>query len=142
MEELQRRGGVRNEYNPTASLSEFLFCRAYDRHQAPNLEKRYSASDYDGVRYQIKGPRLHRRKESRQLSSLRDLGGFDTLATVLLHTEYKVLGAALIPCVVVRKRCMFIQHTNSYESMLTNDIWDDGRVTDATKKLRAVELES
>ena len=142
MEELRRRGGARNENNPTANLSEFLFCRAYDWQTAPNSEKGYSPSDRDGERYQIKGRRLHRRNESRQLSAIRDLDGFDTLAAVLLNTEYRVLRAALIPCAVVRERCKFVRHTNSYKFMLTDDIWDDGRVTDATKKLRAVELES
>ena len=141
MEELRRRGVARNENNLTANLSEFLFCRAYDWQKAPNSEKGCSARDRDGVHYQIKGRRLHRRNESRQLSAIRDLDGFDTLAAVLLDTEYRVLRAALIPCVVVRKRCKFVRHTNSYKFMLTDDIWDDRRVTDATKKLRAVELE-
>ena len=130
------------ENNPTANLSEFLFCRAYNWQKAPNSEKGYSANDRDGERYQIKGRRLHRRNESRQLSAIRDLDGFDTLAAVLLNSEYQVLRAALIPCAVVRERCKFVRHTNSYKFMLTDDIWDDRRVTDTTKKLRAVELES
>ncbi|MCY3772548.1 MAG: hypothetical protein OXG98_11090 [Gemmatimonadetes bacterium] len=50
-----------------------------------------------------------------------------------------MLRAALIPRAVVRERCSFVQHTNSYKFMLTDDVWDDGRVTDATKILRAVE---
>ena len=112
-----------------------MFCRAYDWQKAPNSEKGCSASDRDGVRYQIKGRRLHRRNESRQLSAILDFDGFDTLVAVLLDAEYRVLRAALIPCVVVR-------HTNSYKFVLTDDVWDDKRVTDATRKLRAVELES
>lgn len=69
MEELRRRGVARNENNPTANLSEFLFCRAYDWQRAPNSEKGFSARDRDGRRYQIKGRRLHPRNESRQLSA-------------------------------------------------------------------------
>ena len=142
MEELRRRGVARNENNPTANLAEFLFCRAYDWQRAPNSEKGFSARDRDGRRYQIKGRRLHPRNESRQLSAIRDLDGFDTLTAVLLDNDYRVLRAALIPCAVVRERCRFVQHTNSYRFMLTDDVWDDGRVTETTGKLRAVASEN
>ena len=142
LEELRRRGVARNENNPTANLSEFLFCRAYDWQTAPNSEKGFSARDRDGRRYQIKGRRLHPRNESRQLSAIRDLDGFDTLAAILLDKDYRVLRAALIPSAVVRERYNFVGHTNSYKFMLTDDIWDDGRVKDATGMLRKVESES
>lgn len=142
LEELRRRGVAQNENNPTANLSEFLFCRAYDWQRAPNSEKGYSASDRDGRHYQIKGRRLHPRNESRQLSAIRNLDGFDTLAAILLDKDYRVLRAALIPSAVVRERCNFVGHTNSYKFMLSDDIWDDGRVTDATGTLRKVESES
>ena len=87
MEELRRRGVARNENNPTANLSEFLFCRAYDWQRAPNSEKGVPARGRDGRRYQIKRRRLHPRNESRQLSAIRDLDGFDTLAALLLDKD-------------------------------------------------------
>ena len=139
MEELRRRGVARNENNPTGNLAEFLFCAAFPWQQAPNSEKGYSASDGRGMRYQIKGRRLHRRNTSRQLSAIRDLDGFDTLAAVLFDEEYRVLRAALIPNTVVRERCKFVLHTNSRKFMLTDDVWDDGRVTDVTGELQAAE---
>ncbi|MCY4591624.1 MAG: hypothetical protein OXE86_13885 [Alphaproteobacteria bacterium] len=142
MEELRRRGVARNENNPTANLSEYLYCRAYGWQKAPNSEKGFSARDSDGTRYQIKGRRIHPRNESRQLSAIRDLDGFDTLAAVLLDKDYRVLRAALIPSAVARERCNFVRHTNSYKFMLTDDIWDDRRVTDATGMLRTVESEN
>ena len=142
MEELRRRGVARNENNPTANLAEFLYCHAHGWQRAPNSEKGFSARDRDGRRYQIKGRRVHPRNESRQLSAIRDLDGFDTLAAVLLDNEYRVLRAALIPSAMVRERCKFVRHTNSFKFMLTDDVWDDVRVTDATKKLRAIESES
>ena len=141
MEELRRRGVARNENSPTGNLAEFLFCRAYGWQRAPNSEKGFSASDRDGVRYRIKGRRLHRRNASRQLSAIRDLDGFEMLAAVLLDDQYRVLRAALIPCAVVRERCKFVRHTNSYKFMLTDDVWDDGRVMDVTGELHAVESE-
>ena len=109
--------------------------------QAPNSEKGFSARDGRGLRYQIKGRRLNRRNKARQLSAIRELDGFDTLAAVLFDEEYRVLRAALIPCAVVRERCKFVQHTNSHRFMLTDDVWDDGRGTDVTGELRAAESE-
>ena len=106
---------------------------------APNSENGYSARDRGRWRHQIKGRRLHPRNKSRQLSAIRGFDGFDTPAAVLLVKDYRVLRVALIPRAVVRERCNFVQHTNSCKFMLTDDIWDDGRVTDATKTLRAVE---
>ncbi len=106
------------------------------------FQKGFSARDRGSIRYQIKGRRLHPRNQSRQLSAIRDLDGFDTLAVVLLGSDYRVMRAALIPCAVVRQRCKFVRHTNSYKFMLTDDIWDDPLVTDATAKLRVIESES
>lgn len=138
MEQLRRRGVSRNENNPTANLAEYLFCRAFTWQKAPNSQKGFSATDRDGTRYQIKGCRLPQPKKSRQLSAIRDLEGFDMLAAVLLDREYLVLRAALIPRQVVRERCNFDRHTNSYKFMLIDDVWDDKRVTDAIGELRAV----
>ena len=142
MEELRRRGVARNENNPTANLAEFLFCCAYTWQKAPNSEKGFSARDRGGTRYQIKGRRLHARGDSRQLSAIRDLDGFDILAAVIFDKEYRVLRGALIPCAVVRERCNFVRHTNSFRFMLTDDVCDDVRVTEATRQLSAVYSES
>ena len=136
MEELRCRGIARTENNLTGNLAEFLFCCALSWRLAPNSEKGFTAWDDHGKRLQIKGRRLHPRNKSRQLSAIRDRDGFDTLAAVLFDNEYRVCRAALIPSKVVRERCKFVQHTNSYKFMLTDDVWDDGRVKDVTGKLR------
>ena len=139
MEELRRRCVVRSANNPTGDLAEFLFCRAFSWQQMTNAEKGFDARDSRGTRYQIKGRRLHRRNKSRQLSAIRDLAGFHTLAAVLFDDEYRVSRAALIPNAVVRERCDFVQRTNSHKFMLTDKVWDDERVTDVTEKLRTAE---
>ena len=77
MDELRRRGVARTANNPTGSLAEFLFCRAFSWQQAPNSEKGFDARDGNGKRYQIKGRRLHPQNKSRQLSAIRDVEGFD-----------------------------------------------------------------
>ena len=142
MEELYRRGIARTANNPTGNLAEYLFCRAFSWQQAPNLEKGFDATDGDGKRYQIKGRRLHRRNKLRQLSAIRDVDGFDVLATVLFDDQYRVSRAAMIPRSVVRERSKFVRHTNSHRFMLTDDVWNDRRVKDVTDKLRAAESEA
>ena len=139
MEELRRRGVARTANNPTGDLAEFLFCRAFSWQPAPNSERGFDATDGRGKRYQIKGRRLHRSNKSRQLSAIRDLDGFDTLAAVLFDDEYRVLRGALIPSEVVGERCKFVRHTNSHKFMLTDDVWNDGRVKDVTGELRAAQ---
>ncbi len=139
MDELRRRGVARSANNPTGSLAEFLFCRAFSWDQANNSQRGYDAVDGNGKRYQIKGRRLHRYNRSRQLSAIRDVEGFDALAAVLFDHQYGVSRAALIPGAVVRERLKFVGHTNSHKFMLTDDVWEDGRVRDVTGALQAVE---
>lgn len=139
MEELRCRSIVQSANNPTGDLAEFLFCRAFSWQQASISEKGFDAQDKHGRRYQIKSRRLHRHKASRQLSAIRDLEGFDVLAAILFDDHYRVSRAALIPNEVVRERCKFIRHTNSYKFMLTDDLWGDGRVRDVTAELRDTE---
>lgn len=142
MEELRRRGVARSANNPTGSLAEFLFCRAFSWEEAPNSEKGFDATDGQGKRYQIKGRRLHRHNKSRQLSAIRDVEGFDTLAAVLFDDQYRVFRAALIPREVVGERSRFVRHTNSHKFMLTDEVWRDARVRDVTEDLRVAELQT
>ena len=139
MDELRNRGVTRSANNPTGDLAEFLFCRAFAWDRASNSQSGFDARDGCGKRYQIKGCRLHRHNRSRQMSAIRDRDGFDALAAVLFNHEYQVFRAALIPSGVVRDRAKFVEHTNSYKFMLTDDVWDDERVRDVTGDLRAVE---
>ena len=137
MAELRQRDVIRSDNIPTGDLAEFLFCRTFSWRQAPKSEKAFDAEDRQGNRYQIKGRRPTRRNKSRQLSFIRDLDGFDTLAAILFGERFGVAGAALIPNEVVRERCKYVSHTNGHRFMLTDDVWDDDRVTDVTERLRA-----
>ena len=73
------------------------------------------------------------------VGEIRDVEGFDALAAVLFDHQYGVSRAALIPGVVVGERLKFVGHTNSHKFMLTDDVWEDGRVRDVTGALQAVE---
>jgi len=139
MEELRMRGVLRSANNPTGDLAKYLFCKAYGWEQQPNSVKSYDAIDTDGVRYQIKGRRVHRRNKSRQLSAIRDLDGFDMLAAVLFDDEYDVRRAALIPPPVVRAHVHYDGHTNSYKFLLLDDIWTAKGVLDVTSRQSEVK---
>lgn len=139
MEELRERGVLRSANNPTGDLAEYLFCAAYGWKQERNSAKAFDATDDNGLLYQIKGRRVHRRNKSRQLSAIRDLAGFDILAVVLFDDDYRVMRAALIPANVIRDRSTYIEHTNSYKFIATDDVWDVPDVIDVTLRLREIE---
>ncbi|MFT6658892.1 hypothetical protein [Maritalea sp.] len=138
-EELRRRKVVRSANNPTGDLTEYLFCSAFGWEQAHNSEKGFDATDNDGVRYQIKGRRVHRRNKSRQLSSIRDFSGFDFLAAALFDDLYRIRKAVILPANAVIDRSVYVKHTNSYKFMLRDEIWDIPGAMDVTSKLRDVE---
>lgn len=140
LEELRERGVLRSANNPTGDLAEYLFCKAFGWDQANNSVKSFDAVDAENTRFQIKGRRLHARNKSRQMSAIRSLEGFDVLAAVLFDESYCVARAALIPTDVVKSESTYIRHTNSYNFLLRDSIWDILGVEDVTDRLRATEL--
>ncbi|NYT30534.1 hypothetical protein [Rhizobium sp. WYCCWR 11128] len=135
MEELRSRRVLRSANNPTGDLAEHLFCAAFGWHQVANSVKGYDATGDNGLRYQIKGRRNHRRNKSRQLSAIRDLDGFDVLAVVLFD---RVTRAALVPTATVRRETTYVEHTNSHKFMARKRIWNIEGVLDVTDKLQGV----
>ncbi|XOK15605.1 hypothetical protein ACI6PO_28055 (plasmid) [Agrobacterium tumefaciens] len=138
MEELRRRNVLRSANNPTGDLAEYLFCAAFGWQQAANSVKGYDALDGDGIRYQVKGRRIHHRNKSRQLSAIRALNGFDVLAVVLFDDDYRIVRAALIPAVTVKEKAVYIAHTNSHKFLARDGIWEVAGVIDVTNRLREV----
>lgn len=138
-ETLRERGIVRSANNPTGDLAEFLFCKAFGWEQAPNSERGFDATSADGIRYQIKGRRVHRRNKSRQLSAIRDLSGghFDVLAGVIFDDEFRVTRAALIPLDLVKLQATYVAHTNSSKFMLRDEVWNEPDVEDVTAEIQA-----
>lgn len=136
-EELRERGIVRSANNPTGDLTEYLFCSAFGWKQAPNSEKGFDATDKDGVRYQIKGRRVHRRNKSRQLSPIRDFSGFDFLAAALFDDSYRISKAIILPVAVVADRSAYVKHTNSYKFTLRDEVWFVPEAMDVKAKLCA-----
>ena len=141
-DELRERGVTRSSNNPTGDLAEYLFCKAFGWSQADNSKANVDALDSEGIRYQIKGRRITRFNNSRQLSAIRDMAGshFDFLAGVLFSEDYTVMRAALIPHAVALERATYVKHTNSHRFLLRDDIWNASNVRDVTNQLRVVKF--
>lgn len=139
LEELRQRNILRSANTPTGDLAEYYFCTAFGWMQENNSKKAFDATGDDGVRYQIKARRVHRRNKSRQLSAIRDLQGFDILAAVLFDDHYRIIRAALIPSTIVKESAAYIEHTNSYKFLLRDAVWSFPDVEDVTARLRQVE---
>jgi hypothetical protein len=141
-EELRARGITRSSNSPTGDLAEFLFCKAFGWTQAGNSHANVDAMARDGTRYQIKGRRMTRHNQSRQLSAIRDLVGahFDYLAGVIFSEDYTVLRAAIIPRIITEQRSSFVVRTNSHKFILRDDVWEADGVTDVTAQLCAVSF--
>jgi hypothetical protein len=141
-DELRSRGITRSSNNPTGDLAEYIFCKAFGWKQSSNSNPSIDATDFGGIRYQVKGRRMTRYNNSRQLSAIRNLAGahFDFLAGVLFSEDYTVMRAALIPHSVALKKASFVEYTNSHKFLLRDDVWDAAGVRDVTAELRAVDL--
>ena len=141
-DELRARDITRSSNNPTGDLAEYLFCKAFGWAQSGNSKANIDAVAPDGTRYQIKGRRIIRYNNSRQLSATRDLPGshFDLLAGVLFNEDYSVVRAALIPHAVALARATFVERTNSHRFLLCDDVWNAPGVSDVTAELRAVSV--
>ena len=141
-DELRERGITRSSNNPTGDLAEYLFCKAFGWEQAGNSQANIDAIAPDGTRYQIKGRRITRFNNSRQMSAIRDMAEsrFDFLAGVIFKEDYTVLRAALVPHSVALERATYVKHTNSHRFLLRDDIWNAPGVRDVTSQLQAVEF--
>jgi hypothetical protein len=100
------------------------------------------AVDSTGVGYQVKGRRIIRYNNSRQLSAIRNLGEahFDFLAGVLFNEDYTVMRAAIIPYAIALECSTFVEYTNSHKFILRDDVWTATGVRDVTAELQAVNL--
>jgi hypothetical protein len=141
-DELRERGITRSSNNPTGDLAEYLFCKAFGWEQAGNSQANIDAIAPDGTRYQIKGRRITRFNNSRQMSAIRDMAEsrFDFLAGVIFKEDYTVLRAALVPHSVALERATYVKHTNSHRFLLRDDMWNAPGVRDVTSQLQAVEF--
>ena len=135
--ELRGRGICRTENLPTGDFAEFLFRQAFGWKLEGNSRRGFDATDERGKRYQIKGRRLTKHSQSRQLSAIRGLDQFDFLAAVLFDETYGIQRAAIIPAATVKEESTFVKHTNSYKLLLADSAWTLQNVRDVTHEVKS-----
>ena len=136
LSELRSRGICRTENLPTGDFAEFLFRQAFGWKLEGNSKRGFDATDEQGKRYQIKGRRLTKHSQSRQLSAIRGFDQFDFLAAVLFDEMYGVQRAAIIPVATVKEESTFVEYTNSYKLLLPDNAWKIQNVRDVTREMK------
>lgn len=138
LEELKSRGIVRSRNNPVADYSEWIVSKALSLSLQSNSNKGFDAVDSLGVRYQIKGRRLHPSNPSRQLSVIRSLdsNGFDFLVGVLFNEDFLITEAYKIPHDVTHKYARYSEHQNGHIVVLRGEILTAEGVTRIDDDLR------
>lgn len=139
LDELRDRQIVRSANNPLSDYDELLFCNAYGWEREGNSASGHDAIDTSGARYQIKARRITSHNRSRQLSAIRNLDKrpFDFLAGLLFDQQFKVIRAALIPIAIIDDNSDHVAHTNSWNFLLRDNVWQMNGVIDVSDKLRA-----
>jgi hypothetical protein len=124
LDELKRRGIVRSRNNPVADYAEWLVSKAFNLNLQPNSNSGFDAIDSNGVKYQIKGRRLHPSNQSRQLGVIRNLKAkkFDFLIGVIFDKDFSVLEAYKIPHRLIKANSRFSKHQNGNILILKGDI--------------------
>jgi hypothetical protein len=137
MDLLRARGVVRSANNPVADYAETLVARTLGLTLTSKSTKSHDGLTPDGRRIEIKARRLSGHNASRQLSSLRALPdqGFDALAGVLFHADFRIMKACLIPHAQIVENSTFVSHTNSWRFLLRDGIWLVPGVEDITEQL-------
>ena len=144
VEELHHRKVTRSTNNPVADYAEYLCEKALNLTRADNSTKGYDATNSKGLRYQIKGRRLTRHSNVRQLGALRDLNDdpFDYLIGVLFRENFQVMKACLLPIEQVRIHSEYISRTNSSRFILRDSVWSLPGAKDITANLFAVQVDN
>ena len=139
LNELRKRGIVRSQNNPVGDYTEWLVSKAFGLTLQNNSKSGFDAVDAKGVRYQIKGRRLHSRNESRQLGVIRNLEAeeFDFLIGVLFAEDFSVLEAYKIPYKLVGPpHSRFCRHQNGNILILNGAVLSAEGVVPVDKQLK------
>jgi len=125
LEELKSRGIARSNNNPVADYSEWIVSKALGLVLQPNSKEGFDAKDTsNGLRYQIKGRRLHSSNSSRQLGVIRNLSQrkFDFLIALLFDKNFSILEAYKIPHKLISKHARYSKHVNGHILTLKREI--------------------
>lgn len=137
-DELKARNLVRTG-NIIGDLGENLFRLAYGWKLENNSNCGYDATDNQGIKYQIKT----RKSENNtiQFGAIRDIDEhvFNYLAILVLHEDYSIRYAALMPRQLVKKYCKHQDYTNSELPIFNiSQLKQESLVMDVTADLQKV----
>lgn len=124
LDELKKRGIVKTRNNPVADYAELLAAKSLNLKLQANSNKGFDGIGENGIRYQVKGRRLHPSNPSRQLSVIRDLDkkGFDFLIAILFNKDFTIHEAYKIPNELIGKYARYSTHQNGHILQLKGEI--------------------
>jgi len=134
LDELKRRGVVRTRNNPVADYAEWLTVDALGLTLERNSKSGFDAKNNKGKKFQIKGRRLDKSNQSRQLSVIRNLDEkeFDYLIGIIFDHDFIVKEAYKIPHKLISRYARFSKHQNGHILQLKGPILQDSNVEDLT----------
>lgn len=116
MEELRRREVLRTSNNPVADYAEKVAVSVMKLRRSGKEERGYDALDARDNRYQIKGRRITRHNNSRQLGVIRNLDEklFDFLIAVIFNEKFQFQEIWKIPYKFVKQNSNWSKHVNGH----------------------------
>ena len=142
MEALKSRKIIRTNNNPVGDYSESLAAGALGLTLEKGSQKSFDAIDNHGIKFQIKGRRLIRPNDSKQLSIVRNLfdDGFDFLIGILFDWDFTVLEAYKIPLQTIKDHAWPNKHQNGHTVWLKDPLISQDGVQDIQKVIRKFSL--
>ena len=116
MEHLRDRGLIRSSNNPVADYAERVAVERMKLKRAGKEERGFDATDRGRNKYQVKGRRLTRHNQSRQLGVIRNLDEhlFDYLVAVIFGEHFEVLEIWSVPYNFVREHARWSKQQNGH----------------------------
>ena len=116
MEELRKKELIRTSNNPVADYAEKIAVEYMGLTRLGKEERGYDAIDKNRKRYQIKGRRVTRHNNSRQLGVIRNLEEklFDYLITVIFNEDFSLNEIWKVPYRFVKENSRFDKHQNGH----------------------------
>ena len=136
MEELNKRGVLRSQNNPTGDYAEYLVAKELHLKLESNSKSGFDATDESGRKIQIKGRRVTPKNPSRQLGVIRDLEKkqFDYLIGMVFDELYSVNQVLKIPHEIIGKYAEFSEHQRGHILHLSGKILSDSKAEDITSR--------
>jgi len=138
IEALRNKELIRSTNNPVADFTEYLVAKTFGYSLENNSKEGFDAIDKTGIKYQIKGRRIHSRNNSRQLGVIRNLDKkhFDFLIAVIYGEDFSLLEAYQIPYDLILPYSRFSEHQNGNILILRGAILAEKEVLKIDNELR------